>query len=81
MQQHRGEVAVAEADFALVGDGAGNAEGLKPFADLFRRRGGCLRAAFYGVRRAEGVGPDGVVKGDRLDAAHDGRDVYSLFQA
>ena len=39
-QQHRGEVAVAEADFTRIGDRARNAERLQADADVFRRFGG-----------------------------------------
>ena len=38
-QQHRGEIAVAEADLAAFGDGAGNAEGLQADADGLGRFG------------------------------------------
>ena len=67
-QQHRGEVAVAEADLALLGDGTGHAERLQAHADRFGRFSGGLHALFQRDARAEGVRPDGVVKRDGLHA-------------
>ena len=41
-QQHRAQVAVAQADLALIGDGAGDAEGLQALADALGGLGGGL---------------------------------------
>ena len=56
-QQHRRKVAVPEPDFALVGDGAGDAERLQPFADRLRGIGGFGAALLDGDRGAQRVCP------------------------
>src|SRR5699024_162044 len=65
------QVAVAQADMALLGDGTGNGEGLQALADGGGAVGGALQAALDGDGGAQGVGPDGVVKADGLNAADD----------
>ena len=70
-QQHCAEVAVAEADLAVVGNGAVDAEGLKAFADL---AGSLCVGGHAGLQRdggADGVCPAGVLKADGLNALDD----------
>ena len=56
-QQHGAQVAVAEADFALFRDGAGDAERLQAHADGLGGVGGVLAALLDGDGGAERVGP------------------------
>ena len=70
-QQHRGEVAVAEADLAAFGDGAGDAEGLQADADGFGHFGRVGHALLERDGHAEGVGPGRVVERDGLNALDD----------
>ena len=69
-QQHGGQVAVAQADLAVVGDGAGNAEGLQADADGLGGLGGGGAALLDGDGGAHDVGPAGVLKGDGLNLLH-----------
>jgi hypothetical protein len=80
-QQHGAEIAVAEADLALLGDGAGHAEGLQADADILGGVGAFLTPFFIAMAVPTRVGPDGVVERDRLHAADDLLDVYALFKA
>ena len=80
-QQHGGEVAVADADLALIGDRTGDAESLQSFADGFRRVGGFGAALFDGDGGAEGVCPARILEGDGLYALHDVIGVEALFVA
>ena len=70
-QQHCAEVAVAEADLAVFGDGAGDAEGLETDADS----GGGVRsldsAALYCDGAADGVCPNSVIEADGLGTSDD----------
>ncbi len=70
-QQHGGEIAVAEADLAVVGDRTGDAEGLQADADRFGGVGGLVAAFLDGDRGADDIGPGGVLKGDRLGVLAD----------
>ena len=80
-QEHRGEIAVAEADLAVVRDGTRDAEGLEAFADGFGGVGG-LHATFLDRDgSADHVGPGGVVEADVLDVAGDGGGVDALVGA
>ena len=54
-QQHRAQVAVAEAHLALIGDGAGDAEGLQALADGFGGIGGVLARPSSARWRRPGV--------------------------
>ena len=70
-QQHGAQVAVAQADLAVLGNGAGHAEGLQADADGgsgIRRVGGVL---LHSDGAAKGVGPLGVLKRDGLDVLGD----------
>lgn len=80
-QEHGGQVAVAQAHLAVVGHGAGNAEGLEPFADGFSGVGGLRAALLDGDGGAHHIGPAGVFKGDRLDSVDDFTDVDALGKA
>ena len=62
-EQHGAQVAVAQADLAVVGDGAGDAEALQADADGLGSLGGGLHALLDGDRRADAVRPGGVLKG------------------
>ena len=70
-QEHRGQVAVAETDLAVVRDGAGDAERLEPDADRLGGLGGLLAALLQRDGGADGVRPAGVLEGDVLDALGD----------
>ena len=67
-EEHLAEVAVAETDFSVVGDGAGDAEGLKAFADGGSSVRSFSAALLDGDGGADGVSPCGVFEADRLDA-------------
>ena len=70
-EEHLSEVAVAEADLAVFGDGAGDAEGLETDADS----GGGVRsldsAALYCDGAADGVCPNSVIEADGLGTSDD----------
>ena len=70
-QQHRTEIAVAQTDLAVLGDGAVDAEGLKTHADHLGSLGSGLHAGLERDGRADGVRPAGVFKADGLDALDD----------
>ena len=70
-KKHGGEIAVAEADLAVFGDRAGDAEALEALADGYGRVGSLLAALLDGDGAAHGVGPDGVFKAYRLGLADD----------
>jgi hypothetical protein len=78
-QKHRGQIAVADTDFSLVGDRAGDAEALEAFAE----RSGDFRrfslAFFYRDGRADGICPTGVFKRDRLNFFGNGIGIYAFF--
>ena len=80
-QQHGTEVAMAETDFAVFSDGAGDAEGLQTDTDHLRRVSSGLHAGFDGDGAADGVCPAGVLKADRLGFFHDGIRIDALFLA
>ena len=80
-EEHGREIAVPEAHLALVGHGAGDAEGLETLAQGLRDRHRLRFALLHGQRGADRIGPAGVVEADRLDAADDGRDVQALLLA
>ena len=78
LEQHRRQVAVAEADLAVIRHGAGDAEGLHAFA---QRAGDVDRLLLPLLQRngaAQDVRPAGVLEGDGLDALDDGVDVDTL---
>ena len=70
-EQHRGEVAVADADLAAVRDGPVDAEALEPDPDGAGSFLGVLRAGFQCDRRADAVRPADVLEADRLNALCD----------
>ena len=70
-EEHRPQVAVAQAHLALLGDGTGDAEGLEPLADDLGGVGGLGAALLQRQGDTQGVGPDGVLKGDGLHALDD----------
>ena len=70
-EQHRTEVAVAQTDLAVFGNGAVDAEGLKTHADELGSLGSGLHAGLERDGRADGVRPAGVFKADGLDALDD----------
>ena len=78
IQQHRAEVAVAEADLALIGDRAGDAERLQTLADALGGFGGGLNTFLHRDRRAQLVSPLHVLEADRLGALHDGIRIHAL---
>ena len=78
VQQHGAQVAVAQADLALVRDGAGDAEGLQALADAGSGLGGGLYVLLERDGGAQLVGPLGVLKGDGLNALDDLVGVHAL---
>ena len=69
-EEHFAEVAVAEADLSVIGDGAGDAEGLEADADGGSSVGSLGAAALDSDGAADGVSPDGVLKADGLGLSH-----------
>src|SRR5699024_5526613 len=70
-QQAGAQVAVAQADVALLSNRAGDGESLQALADGGSAGGGIGQAALDGDGGAQGVSPDGVVEADGLHAADD----------
>ena len=66
-EEHSAQVAVAQANLAVLSNGAGHAEGLEALADDSGGLRGVLGALLDGESAAEGVGPLGVLKRDGLD--------------
>ena len=62
---------MADADLALVRDGAGDAEGLQAHADAAGGLGGGLDAFLHGDGRAQLIGPLRVFEADGLCALDD----------
>ena len=71
VQQHGAEIAVADADLALVRHGAGNAESLQTDTDPLCGFGSSLRVFFHGNGGAELIGPLHVLKAYGLRALDD----------
>ena len=69
---------MADADLALIRDGAGDAEGLQAFADAAGGVGGGLNALLHGDGGAELIGPLRVFEADGLSALDDLIGVYAL---
>ena len=67
----RAQVAVADADLALVRDGAGDAEGLQAHADAAGSLGGALDAFLHGDGGAQLIGPLRVLEADGLRGLDD----------
>ena len=78
IEQHRAQIAVTQSYLALVGNGAGDAEGLQTLADALGGFGGSLHALLQSDRSAQLVGPLGVFKADGLDAFYDFVGVHTL---
>ncbi len=66
LQKPRAQVAVADADLALVRDGAGDAERLQAHANAARGLGGGLDALLHGDGGAQLIGPLRVLEADGL---------------
>ena len=80
-EEHGAQVAVALADLAVLGDGAGDAEGLEALADHGGGLRGALGALLDGDGAAADVGPLGVLERDGLDALDDLARVHALVEA
>ena len=80
-KQHLAEIAVAEADLALLGDRTRHAECLQALADDGSGFRGILYAALEREGNAERVCPGGVFKCDGLHALDDGFHINALGQA
>ena len=80
-KQHCAQVAVAQTDLAVLGDGARNGEGLDALADQGSGLRSGLSALLDGQCAAEGVGPLGVGECDGLGVVNDLASVYALVQA
>ena len=80
-EQHSAQVAVAQTDLAVLGDGAGNGEGLDALADDGSGLGSVLGALLDGQGAAQGVGPLGVLEGDGLGVVDDLTRVEALVGA
>lgn len=70
-EEHLAEVAVTEADLAVFGDGAGDAERLETDADCGSGVGSLDSAALYSDSAADCVCPDSVFKADGLGTSDD----------
>ena len=70
-EEHGAQVAVTQTNLAVLGNGAGHAEGLEALADDSGGLRGVLGALLDGESAAEGVGPLGVLERDGLDALDD----------
>ena len=70
-QKHGAQAAVADADLAVLGDGAVDAEGLQADADGLGGVGGVGHAGLEGDGCAHAVGPACVLEADGLDALDD----------
>ncbi|OPZ58677.1 MAG: hypothetical protein BWY87_01348 [Deltaproteobacteria bacterium ADurb.Bin510] len=77
-QQHGCQVAVADADLAVVGHRTRNAEGLQALAQGLGDVGGALLAALDRDRGTHHIGPGGVFEADRLDLLGDGVGIDAL---
>ena len=77
-QEHGAQVAVAEADLAVVSDGAGDAEGLQADADIAGSFSGGSGVLLDRDRAADGVSPAGVLEGNRLSFFDDGIGIEAL---
>ena len=80
-EKHGAEVAVTEADLAVLSDGAGHAEGLEALADDSGGLRSVLGTLLDGESAAEGVGPLGVLERDGLDALDDLARIDALVEA
>ena len=78
-KQHRAKIAVAQTHLTLIGNGAGYAERLQAFAYAFGRFRRALNALLQRYRRAEGICPNRVFKGDGLNALHYAAHVYAML--
>ncbi len=70
-KQHGAQVAMAQANLAVLGHGAGDAEGLQANADGGSGVGCVGDALLHGNGAAKGVSPLGVLKCDGLDVLSD----------
>ena len=80
-EQHSAQVAVAQTDLAVLGDGAGNGEGLDALADDGSSLRSGLGATLDSESAAEGVGPLSVLEGDGLGVVDDLTRVEALVGA
>ena len=69
---------MAETDFSLVSNGAGNAKCLKTDADSGSCVGGFCFAAFKSNGNAERISPNGIFKSDGLNALYFFFNVYTF---
>ncbi len=72
---------MAQTDFALLCNGAGNRERFQPYADFFSRFYGGFHAGFQADGAAECVSPDRIVERNGLNALHDLFDIYPFGKA
>ena len=71
-QQHRAQIAVAQTNLTLVGDGAGDAERLQGPSPMHSAGLAAVLTPFFSAIAApKFVRPLGVFEGDGLDALHD----------
>ena len=70
-QQHGTQIAVSQTHLAVLGNRAGDAEGLKADADGLGSLSSGLHVLLQGDSRAHAVGPAGIFKADGLDALDD----------
>ena len=69
-KEHLAEVAVAETNLTVVGNGAGNAEGLESLTDCSCCIGSLYATLFECDCAADSVCPDSVFKTDGLSASY-----------
>ena len=77
-EEHLAKVAVAKANLAVFGNGAGDAEGLKAFTDCSCCVGSLYAALFESDCAADGVCPNSVFKADGLGTSDDFVNVDTL---
>jgi hypothetical protein len=80
-KEHSAQVAVAEADLAVVSNGARYAESLEAFADSLGSVSSSLAALLDSDSSAEGVSPLSVLESDRLEALYDLVGINALLVA
>ena len=80
-EKHGAEVSVTETDLAVCGNGAGDAERLKPDSDSLCGVGSVCKPLLYCDCTAESVCPACVVECDRLNALDDSVNVDAFCKA
>ena len=80
-QEHCGEIAVSETDFAVFGNRTGNAEGLQTYTDCLGGVGGFFAVFLYSDSATDGVSPYRVIESDWLNAFYERFAIYAFIEA